>query len=652
MTIPASRIVQVIPGVEGATGNQLALNGLMLTENYRAPLGEVLIFSDATDVATFFGSNSTEAAQATIYFNGFTGRTQIPTEMLVAQIPLGGSSAWLLGGDFGSLTLSQVKAINGTLSVVVDGYTYTAGSLDLSAATSYSAAAGIIATDLNAALPAAALSASTGGTIASHTATITGYISGNVLTVTATTGSIPVGSILSGGGVTASTAVVAQLTGTALGVGTYAVNIAQNVPTSSSITGTYGLLTLAGSNQSGTFSVGQTITGSGVVANSMITALGTGTGGAGTYYLNLPSTVSSQTITATGTAVVVTYDAISGGLLITSGAQGTASTIAYATGSTAGELFLTAQTGATISQGATAPTPAAFMNSLIQESQNWASFWTTFDPDDGAVNGPGQKLAFAAWTNGQNNRYGYLGWDTDTTPTTSPSATTSFAHQVLVVYDYSGTMCIYDPNNEGLAAFQGGCWASVNFGAFNGRTTMAFRNQTGLVAGVTTDTAYTNLMANGYNFYGAFATANQNFTFLYPGSISGPFLWADSYLNQIFMNAQFQVDLMELLVQANSIPYNAFGGALIEGACLTTIYQMVNFGAIRVGVQLSSLEIEEVNSQAGYPIDQVLFAQGWYFQVQQTQPSVRQARGSPPIFFWYVDGQSVQMITLNSILLL
>ena len=52
-----------------------------------------------------------------------------------------------------------------------------------------------------------------------------------------------------------------------------------------------------------TLAVGQQITGSGVPANTFIVALGTGTGGTGTYFLNTASTVASSSLTAT-----VVYD--------------------------------------------------------------------------------------------------------------------------------------------------------------------------------------------------------------------------------------------------------------------------------------------------------------------------------------------------------
>jgi hypothetical protein len=63
--------------------------------------------------------------------------------------------------------------------------------------------------------------------------------------------------------------------------------------TASSISGT--TLTVGGT-VTGTFSVGQYLTASGITAGTYITALGTGTGGAGTYTVNNSQTIASTTI--------------------------------------------------------------------------------------------------------------------------------------------------------------------------------------------------------------------------------------------------------------------------------------------------------------------------------------------------------------------
>ncbi len=106
---------------------------------------------------------------------------------------------------------------------------------------------------------------------------------------------------------------------------------------------------------------------------------------------------------------------------------------------------------------------------------------------------------------------------------------------------------------------------------------------------------------------------------------------------------------MVLLKNAKSIPYNAAGYGLIRASLLDPINQGLNFGAFRPGVTLSQLQIAEVNNAAGKKIDDVLSTQGWYLQVKDALPQVRAVRGSPPITFWYMDGQSVQKLNLASV---
>lgn len=419
-----------------------------------------------------------------------------------------------------------------------------------------------------------------------------------------------------------------------------------SLATINTFTGAIAGTTLTVSAPTGSpIAVGQEVQGSGVTAGTRITALGTGTGGAGTYTVSASQTVGSESMTTVPVDATVTYDSVSGAFVITSGITGVPSTIAYATGTIADDLLLQSAQGAVLSQGAAATTPSAFMTALANLTQNWATFMTLFNPD---VSGNTNKLAFAAWTSLQDDRYAYICIDTDLSPTTQNPATTSLGYLIQQA-SYSGTFLIFDPDDLNLAAFVGGIAASIDFTQTNGRTTFAFRSQSGLSATVTDATVASNLIANGYNFYGAYATANQQFVFLQPGSVSGPFNWMDSYVNQIQLNNSFQLSLMDLLVNARSIPYNSAGNALIEAALSDDINAGLNFGTFRAGVQPSSSQAVEVNAAAGRRISDVLAQRGWYLQVLTPSASVRQARGTPVCNFWYMDGESVQKITLSSV---
>lgn len=142
---------------------------------------------------------------------------------------------------------------------------------------------------------------------------VTGKIEGNILTVTAVgQGPLIVGGLLAGsagsaGGddVITGTRIVAQLTGGTSGsVGTYTVDIGEQNVTSTTITQSYGILTVGGS-VTGTFAVGQQLSGTDGTtttspATSHITALGTGAGGTGTYYVNKTQTLNATAVTAYG----------------------------------------------------------------------------------------------------------------------------------------------------------------------------------------------------------------------------------------------------------------------------------------------------------------------------------------------------------------
>jgi hypothetical protein len=139
----------------------------------------------------------------------------------------------------------------------------------------------------------------TGSLGATSTASIgfkcTAAIATTTMTVSAVSdGVLSVGDILSGTGVTAGTKITALGTGTG-GVGTYTVSASQTVA-STAIVGDSTKLNVT-AVAGGTLHVGDTVLGTGVTAGTIITALGTGTGGAGTYAVNFYQQINSSTVT-------------------------------------------------------------------------------------------------------------------------------------------------------------------------------------------------------------------------------------------------------------------------------------------------------------------------------------------------------------------
>ena len=490
MTIPASDIVVVNPGVVGSGGSSLALNGVILSKNTLLPTGAVRSFASADAVSNFFGPASDEYALAQIYFLGFDNSTIKPGALLFAPYVDTARAAWLQSGSLAALSLADLQALSGVLTVTVDGTAFTSSAINLATATSFSDAA------------------------------------------------------------------------------------------------------------------------------TKITAGFTGVG-----------------------KPTCTWNAVNSTFTLTSSTTGASSTITYATGTLSAGLMLTAATGAILSQGDTADTPATAMDNVKSKTQNWVDFMTIWEPVTA------DKTAFAVWTNNQNQRYAYIVWDTDAQAIVNGS-TTNFGYLAKTAA-YDGVVPVY--NTKELAAFVLGAVASIDFSRTNGRITAAFKSQPGFTATVTDQQIAANLLANGYSFYGAYATANDNFNFLYNGQMTGKWKWLDTFVDQVYLNSQFQLALISLLTSVKSIPYNESGYSLIRAAMIDPITAGLNFGSIRTGITLSASQKAQVNQAAGLDVSTIIEQQGYYLQILDPGAQVRGNRGTPVINFWYTDGGAVQKITVASI---
>jgi hypothetical protein len=488
MTIPASDIVVVNPGVVGSGGNPLALNGVMLSQSAYLPTNAVQSFASADAVSAFFGPASAEYALAQIYFLGFDNSTIKPGTLIFAPFVNTARAAWLQSGSLAGMTLAQLQALSGILTVTMNGTVKTSTSINLATATSFSDAATKIAAGF------------TGG------------------------------------------------------------------PT-------------------------------------------------------------------------VTWDAIKSVFILTSTTTGGASTMTEATGTLSAGLKLTSATGMLLSQGDDVDTPATCMDMVKSKTQNWVDFMTIWEPVTA------DKTAFAVWTNAQNQRYAYIVWDTDAQAIVNGS-TTNFGYLAKTAA-YDGVVPVY--NTKELAAFVLGSVASIDFSRTNGRITAAFKSQPGFTATVTDQQIAANLLANGYSFYGAYATANDNFNFLYNGQMTGKWKWLDTFVDQVYLNSQFQLALLSLLTSVKSIPYNESGYSLIRAAMIDPITAGLNFGSIRTGITMSASQKAQVNQAAGQDVSTIIEQQGYYLQILDPGAQVRGNRGTPVINFWYTDGGAVQKITVASI---
>lgn len=292
------------------------------------------------------------------------------------------------------------------------------------------------------------------------------------------------------------------------------------------------------------------------------------------------------------------------------------------------------------------PTTGAVMgdvlSKLLAANGSWNGVTSAFEP------ALADKQAFATWVSGQNNTIFGVLWDTDAEATTAGS-TTSFGAW-LAGTTLSGISAVYqDPLAAALAL---GWMASLPFGTASGRRNLDMIQNANVAPAVTDGTMADTLRANGYSFYGAYANKGDSFQWFEGGGVSGAFLWSDSYVNQIWMNANFTTDLVNLLLNAGQIPYNTEGDALVEASLQDSINSALSFGAIKTGVTLTASQKQQINNAAGNTTAaDTVQTQGWYLKpnVSTAPASYRVKRTVPPAQFWYSDGQSVQSIDLSSV---
>lgn len=324
---------------------------------------------------------------------------------------------------------------------------------------------------------------------------------------------------------------------------------------------------------------------------------------------------------------------------IVSATAGKASEIGFAEGSLSGALNLTAAKGAVVSEGREGDTADTVMEGVLKSTLNFATFTTVFEL---AVE---DKMKMAKWSNAQSNRYLYVAWGKEADALQTGSTACLGAQLKAAAYD--GTAPVYGGLDK--AAFVCGAIASIDFTETQGRITLAFKGQSGLSVDVDNAADAKNLEDNGYNYYGAWATANDRFLFLYPGQLPGRWKWIDAYVNQIRLNSQLQLALMTLLTSAKAVPYNAVGIALQRAACQDPINEALNFGSIRPGVPLSEQQRALINNEARVDAAAKIESTGYFLLIQNASAQTRGNRQSMPMKLWYTDGGSVHNINLGSI---
>lgn len=502
MAIPASELVRVQPRVLAGTGQDLAFNGLFLTENALAPVGTLLTFRDAASVSEYFGSVSDEAKAAAVYFGGYNNSFLKPTQLYMWRSHKNASAPFVRSAAFNSAKvktlLDDLKGITaGTFSATIGGTAVSLSEVDLSGSDSISAALDIVTKKIAAAEEASPAAA----------------------------------------------------------------------------------------------------------------------------------------------GVTLSWNSVLRAFTLTAGAVGSTVAIANLSGTIPDALGLTS--GAVVSAGADAQDYASCLDEVCETTQNFVTYSTIAEADRA------DALALSGWSNTQyaaGNQFLYVYWSDDAVLKTADASETAAA--AIRDAEYTGTAGVY--GDVRYPAFLMGVAASIDWDRIDGAITTAFKAQSGLTANVQVKDDAANLIANGMNFMGNYASRNDNFILFQNGQMFGQWSWIDTYLNATWLNNALQVQILSGLELAGRVPYTEAGYTRIRAWVQDVVDRALTNGVIDRGVRLSETQKTELINEAGKDISTDLYNNGYVLQINDATAAIRQARISPSMSFWYTYGGSVHKINLPS----
>ena len=506
MAIPASELVRVQPRVLAGTGQDLAFNGLFLTENALAPVGTLLTFRDTASVSEYFGPVSNEAKAAAVYFGGYNNSFLKPTQLYMWRSHKNAATAFVRSAAFSTAAVKtlpdSIKAItDGTFNVTIGGTAVALTGINLSGVTSISDAC-------------------------------------------------------------------AQITAKIRAIST------EEKPVEA-------------------------------VANASLT-----------------------------------WDSVLGAFTLTAGKASADTGISGISGDIA-SIFGLSASSAVVSAGADAQDYSSAMDEVCGQTQNFVTFSTVTKPDKA------DALALAGWSNtqyGEGNQFLYVYWSDDAVLKTADASETAAA--AIRDAEYNGVAGVF--GDVRYPAFIMGSAGSIHWDRIGGTITFAFKAQSGLEANVTDKDDAANLIANGMNFVGNYASRNDNFIFLQHGRMFGQWAWIDTYLNSCWLNNALQVQILGGLQLAARVPYNEAGYIRIRAWVQDVVDRALTNGVIDRGIRLSETQKTELISEAGKDISTDLYNNGYVLQIEDATAAIRQARISPSMSFWYTYGGSVHKINLPS----
>ncbi|MGC6389649.1 DUF3383 family protein [Ewingella sp. S1.OA.A_B6] len=343
---------------------------------------------------------------------------------------------------------------------------------------------------------------------------------------------------------------------------------------------------------------------------------------------------------AIGSGVTVNWLATQSRFIIRSATTGAVSEVSQAVdGAAATALKLTNATAATTSDGSIAVSMTDMMAAIVNQNQDWVMCASLVDLEDD------DKEELCAYVSASSNRFGYSYYDPSGAATVANNPA-CFQQSVVVANGYENVFANYGSYLYAVTALAYS--ASLDLARTGGRVSYKFRSFAGIAPNVSDNATASALQSNGYSFYGSYGQNKTLAQYVADGAITGKFLWLDSFVGEVVLNANLVAAFITLFQQNASYAFNAEGYTAISAAVIDVAAKGLNFGAIRAGVVLDQAQINIVNDAVGRDISNTLYTQGWYFYVPTQTGASRTERHLDGAIFYYVDGQLIQSIDMTS----
>ena len=312
-----------------------------------------------------------------------------------------------------------------------------------------------------------------------------------------------------------------------------------------------------------------------------------------------------------------------------------------------GETDGDAEKLASVENGIAAPKVSETFAALKGTSENWALVTTVYDASLGTGK---EALDLAEWASKQRVEYMYICWSTDENLKTVEAKTdensqTTIAGKFLHS-NVGATGLIY--GDLRYAAFILSIPASIDWNREQGVVTAAFKTQEGLAPYIDTPSEADRLIDKRCNFYGAYASRNDKFVWLYPGAMYGNFNFLDCFWNMIWLGSAIQTSCMMGFKQTPRVPYNEDGYTLIRAWIQEPINRGRKNGIIDTGMTLSEPQKAQFLRETGMN-DQALSClvnDGFFLVVRDGSPNDRVNRDSPEVSLYFTYAGSVQKLVV------